>query len=337
MKRIFLFPLLALVSFMAVSSPAADAVSLAGSWRFQLDRADAGLRENWAAKKLSSRIHLPGSLSEQGIGDNITTNTPWVGEIVDQSFFTAPEFSQYRQPGKVKLPFWLTPEKYYAGAAWYQRDVTVPKTWSGKRVVLTLERPHWETRLWVDGKLLGTNNSLGTPHEYDLGQLAPGKHTLTIRVDNRVVVDVGINSHSISDHTQGNWNGLVGDLSLRATPPVWLAELQVYPHIATRSATVTGKIGNLSGTNGRSGMVFYVDGKLLQSIVADWSAAGGHFTCEIPLGKAAPLWDEFHPSVMKLTAKLGEAESTTSFGLREISTQGTQFVVNGRKLFFAGR
>lgn len=336
MKRIFVLSAVIFSGLLARALPANDALSLDGTWRFQLDRADAGIAENWATNKLSDRLHLPGSLPEQGIGDAVTTNTVWTGAIMDKSFFIAPEFAKYRQPGNIKLPFWLTPEKYYAGVAWYQRTVTIPADWQNKRVVLTLERPHWQTQVWLDGKNFGTNDSLGTPHEYDFGQLAPGKHTLTIRVDNRRIVDIGENSHSISDHTQGNWNGLVGDLSLRATPLVWIEDLQVYPHVATHSATVTGSIGNVSGADGEAGMLFYVDGKLAKSVVANWTANGGTFTGEIPLGDAAPLWDEFHPAVRHLTAKLGDATRSTTFGLREISTQGTQFLVNGRKTFFRG-
>ena len=336
MKRIFVLSAVIFSGLLARALPATDALSLDGTWRFQLDRADAGIAENWAEKKLSGHIHLPGSLPEQGIGDDVTTNTVWTGGIRDTSYFTAPEFAKYRQPGNIKLPFWLTPEKYYAGAAWFQRTVTIPADWQNRRVVLTLERPHWQTQVWLDGKNFGTNDSLGTPHEYDLGRLAPGRHTLTIRVDNRRIVDVGENSHSISDHTQGNWNGIVGDLSLRATPTVWIEDLQVYPHVATHSATVTGTIGNVSGANGEAGMLFYVDGKLAQSVVADWTTNGGTFTGEIPLGDAAPLWDEFQPAVRHLTAKLGDAQRSTTFGLREISTQGTQFLVNGRKTFFRG-
>ena len=140
-------------------------------------------------------MNLPGTLAAQGIGDEVTVDTKWTGGIVDRSWFTAPEYEKYRQPGNIKVPFWLQPDKHYLGAAWYQRDFEVPAAWKGKRVVLTLERPHWETRVWVDGRFMGTNNALATPHEYDLGTaLAPGRHQLTIRVDNRLVVDVGHDS-----------------------------------------------------------------------------------------------------------------------------------------------
>ncbi len=105
---------------------------------------------------------------------------------------------------------------------WPGTSVTfkIPTEWRDKRVVLTLERPHWETCVWVDGRELGSNNSLSTPHEYDLGTaLAPGIHQLTIRVDNSLVRGYRRELPLHYDHTQGNWNGIVGEISLRATRP----------------------------------------------------------------------------------------------------------------------
>lgn len=64
-----------------------------------------------------------------------------------------------------------------------QKTVTIPEAWRGKRVTLFLERPHWQSEVWVDGKPAGMRNSLATPHVYDLGQtLAPGPHRLAICV-----------------------------------------------------------------------------------------------------------------------------------------------------------
>ena len=58
-------------------------------------------------------------------------------------------------------------------------------------------------------------NSLATPHEYDLTDLlVPGKNRISIRMDNRVIIPIGVNSHSISDHTQSNWNGITGEIYL---------------------------------------------------------------------------------------------------------------------------
>ena len=207
-----------------------DVVPLSGVWRFELDPADEGLVAFWENRTLADRIRLPGVLQAQGFGDDVTVDTKWTGQIVDRSFFTSPRYEPYRQPGNVKVPFWLQPDKHYVGPAWYERDVVVPPEWKGRRVVLHLERPHWQTIAWLDGRIVGSSDSLSTPHEHDLGTaVEPGKHRLTIRVDNRLVVDVGLNSHSVTDHTQGNWNGIVGRIELRAGSPVWIEDLQVYP------------------------------------------------------------------------------------------------------------
>ena len=338
MKSKFTLPLVlaTLLGLVTNSLFASDSISLAGDWRFALDRADEGMAQNWPATSLPANIRLPGSLPEQGIGDPVTTNTVWTGGIVDRSWFSAPEFAPYRQPGNLKIPFWLQPDTYYAGLAWFQREVVVPAGWSGRRVVLSLERPHWETRVWLDGHFLGLNDSLSTPHEYDFGSIPPGKHTLTIRVDNRRIVDVGENSHSISDHTQGNWNGIVGDLRLQSTPLVWLADLQVYPHVSTKSVTVRGRIGNDGGEAGNGEVSISLAGKFVKKVPVTWSPQGAPFEVEIKLGDGAELWDEFHPALQQLTAKLGAAERTVDFGLREIGTTGTQFTINGRKTFFRG-
>jgi hypothetical protein len=341
---------LSLLTCLAASATQTDRISLAGTWRFQLDRGNAGIQERWFERSLPDKIKLPGSLPAQGIGDDVTVATHWTGDIIDQSWFTAPEYAAYRKPGNLKVPFWLQPEKYYAGAAWYQREIELPPDWQGKRVVLTLERPHWETRVWVDGQALGSNNSLSTPHEYDLGTaLTPGKHLLAIRVDNSLIVDVGVNSHCVTDHTQGNWNGMVGRIELRATPTVWIEDIQVYPTSSNNEVRVVARIGNATGLAGEGKLTVLnnycagprlitgLPGMLLEFPI-QWSASGAtvDFKCPLPRGKPA-LWDEFHPALHPLLFELSTGDSkSVDVGLREISTQGTQFLINGRKTFFRG-
>ena len=128
-----------------------DVVPLSGVWRFELDPADEGLVAFWENRTLADRIRLPGVLQAQGFGEDVTVDTKWTGQIVDRSFFTSPRYEPYRQPGNVKVPFWLQPDKHYVGPAWYERDVVVPPEWKGRRVVLHLERPHWQTIAWLDG------------------------------------------------------------------------------------------------------------------------------------------------------------------------------------------
>ncbi|HSD67882.1 MAG TPA: glycosyl hydrolase family 18 protein, partial [Vicinamibacteria bacterium] len=327
-----------------------NVIPLSGVWRFELDPADEGLAAFWEKRALSGRIRLPGVLQAQGLGDDVTVDTRWTGQIVDRSFFTSPRYEPYRRPGNVKVPFWLQPDKHYVGPAWYERDVVVPPEWKGRRVVLRLERPHWQTIAWLDGNLVGSNDSLSTPHEHDLGALAPGPHRLTVRVDNRLVVDVGLNSHSVTDHTQGNWNGIVGRIELRAGSPVWIEDLQVtphveMPHVEPHTVTVRGTIGNATRQLGQGSLRLDVDLAGVPSpepatLPVRWDASGGSFEAEVSLGPTAGTWDEFSPILQTLRADLqtphGRDQRTVRFGLREIATRGTQFAINGRKTFFRG-
>ncbi len=341
---------LACVLGLAVALPATaapDRISLAGPWRFALDRKDAGIQERWFERTLPDQLTLPGSLQEQGFGDDISVDTPWTGSIKDRSWFTAERYAPYRQPGHVRVPFWLQPDKYYVGAAWYQREVRLPQAWRGRRVVLRLERAHWGTTLWVDGARVGQQDGLCVPHEYDLGVgLSPGQHRLTLRVDNRVLVPVGVDAHSVTDHTQGNWNGLAGDLSLSVSEPVWLDNVQVFPDVAARTARVRVEIGNQSGKAGagtlkisaRSCNTAKEHRAPPMELPVHWSAEGGRAEFDYPLGAEARLWDEFNPALYRLTLEVAgvTAPRTVTFGLREVAVAGKQIAVNGRRIYLRG-
>jgi hypothetical protein len=267
--------------------------------------------------------------------------TPWVGNI-NQAWFKDPYYKQYQAPENFKMPFWLQPDRYYAGAAWYQRQIEIPREWQGKRVVLFLERPHWKTTVWLDERLIGSHDSLGTAHVHELGtDVKPGRHRLTIRVDNRVIVEVGVNAHSISDHTQGNWNGIAGRMELRATDPVWIDDVRVYPNVADKTAKVEITIGNTTQQPGSGTLSVQVPGcGQAMSIPVSWTAQDGKATCTYKMGDDCQLWDEFNPVTYAMTVDLqGDRcrdQATVRFGMRQVGAQGTRITINGRPTFLRG-
>ena len=128
-----------------------------------LDEKNEGLAQAWFTRTLPGAIHLPGSVDEAAVVDN---SEP-------------PTLMRLYRPHQ------------YTGAAWYQRTIEVPAALNGRHLWLSLERCHWETRVWVDHVPLGMQDTLCVPHEYDLGPLSPGPHRLTIRVDNRLKYNMG--------------------------------------------------------------------------------------------------------------------------------------------------
>ena len=145
-------------------------IDLSGRWRFEIDRNDSGQKEKWFGKQLNDNIWLPGSMAENRKGDDVTLNTQWTASIYDSTYFYNPRLKKYRQTDNLKLPFCLTPVKYYVGAAWYQKEVIIPADWKNSRIVLFLERPHTETRLWVNDAEVGMQNSLSVPHQFEISK-----------------------------------------------------------------------------------------------------------------------------------------------------------------------
>lgn len=347
MNRLKLFLILLITCSSIFGQGIHQKIDLSGTWKFAMDPSDLGVKEGWFSKTLPEDIKLPGSLTSNGKGDEITLTTPWTGQIVDSSFYKLPEYSKFRQPGNIKVPFWLQPLKYYKGAAWFQKEVTIPKNWKDSNIRLFLERCHWESRLWIDGQEAGMQNSLGTPHLYDLtGKLTPGKHRLTLCIDNRVKeIDPGVNSHSISDHTQTNWNGVVGKLYLEARPPLNIENIQVFPDIENKSLKAKVRIVNSSGNALKAELKLVVSGAgNPKSQSGQFELTKGENTLEMnyPMGNDVKLWSEFHPFLYQLTAVLSNETTKsadtlrTNFGMREFKAEGKQLKINGNPVFLRG-
>lgn len=328
----------------------ADKIDLSGQWNFRIDSLDQGETQRWFSQTLKETIMLPGSMTTNGKGDEVTVKTPWIGGIVDSSWFFKPQYAKYRRPGNIKIPFWLQPVKYYKGAAWYQKEVTIPASWGAKdrQSELFIERSHWETTVWVDNKKIGMKNSLGTPHVFDLSELTPGKHKITIRIDNRIKdFNVGINSHSISDHTQSNWNGMVGRLFVTSRPAVKINNVQLYPDIHKKQVIARISIRNTTGKKMKGNIRLSASSdnpqaEKLNSITKEVELNGDSTFVEMvyPMGANPLLWDEFNPNLyslkVNLAAKNNAEEKDITFGMREFSSKDKQFTINGRLTFLRG-
>ncbi|HEX2983963.1 MAG TPA: glycoside hydrolase family 2 TIM barrel-domain containing protein, partial [Ignavibacteriales bacterium] len=349
MKKLAL--LLALGVIFSPLSSAQNYMNLEGKWRFAVDSLDMGVKEKWFNKKLQETVKLPGSMASNGKGNDITVNTQWTGSLFDSSYFKDPFYAPYRKPGNIKVPFFLQPVKEYVGAAWYQKDIDIPDNWHGKTFQLFFERCHWESQVWIDGQYIGMQNSLGAPHIFDLtGKLAPGRHVLTVRVDNRIKdINPGINSSSLTDHSQTNWNGIIGRICITTQPKIYFDDVRIFTDIYKKSANVELKVVNR--LNERRKVKIY-----LRTYPVFWERtepSGDEFekeyeinpgdsilTIEYQLYEWAALWDEFSPNRqsidIRLTSKDIKTKGMYTFAFRKLAVKGTQFTVNDRLIFLRG-
>ena len=339
-KNLILTALLAMTATgMRAAAPGAQwdeegtTINLAGAWDFSLGD----------STRYDDYVILPGSMLTNGKGHDVTVNTVWTGSTYDSSYYFNPYMEQYRQEGNVKFPFFLTPEKQYVGNAWYKKRVYVPRSWQGQRVVLFLERPHIETTVYVNGQYVGHQMSLSVPHQYDITRFlkAGGQNTIAICVYNGIEnVCVGQDSHSVTDQTQGNWNGIVGQLELRSRPDgLFIRQVRVTPHVFEGIVSLDITIGSHYNPT-------YYGPTMAVSVVRDdtddepntyyYEVDHRQVRVQVPLGSSVAVWDEFHPQLYRLGITLGNDYYETTFGMREISVKGRQLYINRRPVWLRG-
>jgi hypothetical protein len=317
-------------------------ISLAGDWGCKLDPDNRGQSENWQDQDIDSLlVKLPGTTQSNGVGP---------------------------VPPKPRISN-LTPTTEYVGPAWYQREIELSEADCERHLDLFLERCGWLSAVWLNGTALGSQDSLISPHVYDLSEAAkPGKNRLTVMIDNSnrkseaaVSKDNGSNSIDLVIKADSRkrlncgghhavfggpcFNGVTGRMELQIRPKVRMTDLQVYPDIRNRKVRVKIEHTNDLKTLSADRLVLKIQDMSKKSVVNRKFKLTCKPGCqvtefELSFGKEMHLWDEFEPYLYSLTAQLetfqGSDIQSTEFGMRNLSQVGTQLAVNGRPTFLRG-
>ena len=331
-----------------------DKFNLSGYWSLYLDPKDEGVKCDWPQKlgtrPLSGEVQLPGSIQAQGFGTEPGPDTEWIASHIDTSFSKDPHY--VGDDGAFRIPWLLQPQRRYVGVTWFVRQIDVTEEWLGKELLLHLERVHWGSSVWLDAVLQGTRDSLSVPHEYSLGiigsSVAVGRHSLAIRVDNRLIYNVGPNAHSVSDHTQGNWNGIVGAVELLVRDAVCIEQITFYPDVSRRSAIADIRLGNSGIQTAKVCLEAHSRDLAAPARISDFlvERGGARVQLELRFGDSLAPWDEFsalHDESTGLTSlqfmlkgtEISDVQ-TLSFGLRSVCVEGQSIHINDQPVFLRG-
>lgn len=315
MKKTFLL----FAVLFVVAGLRAQTMDLSGLWRFQFDPMGFGMTpgSELYLSRLGGSIALPGSTDQAGLG--VRNEASYVDR--------------------------LSRRFEYCGMAWYQREVVIPSSWSGKDIVLTLERCHWATTVYVDGEQAGADERLSVPNRFSLTSLmTPGVHTLTICVDNRLKYPMDQWAHGTTEYTQTNWNGIVGRIELEARPALNIKQMRIDPDVDNRKIHVRLHLG--AGKEAAKGelalQVTGKDGKPVNSVTVpvELPAGGSEISHDVELGKNVRLWDEFDPALYRLTAvlksELGADTCSSVFGMRKVEQGKHHIRINGHNVHLRG-
>ena len=277
-----------------------DRLDLSGWWDLSLDPCESASDAHF-----DDMISLPGTLDEQHKGKR--------GPVPDSTMRYSRLYS-------------------HVGRAWYRRSVTIPQEWAGRRARLFVERTKFSA-LWLDGRKIGAFESLIAPHRYDW-TAEPGEHTLTLMVNNDTDVWGG---HQVSDDTQTNWNGLLGEITLSLVPDVEITLLRLVPE-------KNGVKALLELTAHRS-----ADGQLRAALGDDQATLlcpiekGVHREALfLPASEPRESWNEFSPYIQPFIAQYVERGRIVSSLRRsaapvDFHAEGTQFRAANKTVFLRGR
>lgn len=306
------------ISLWAGDNEFRQVVDLRGDWNFNLDPEDKGLSGEYWNIDLPDHVLLPG-----------TTDTNRKGTINTNKTETT----------------YLSRYYSYEGAAWYSKTIDVPSEWGKKHIELFLERTR-PTMVWVDNQLVGKNESLSTPHRYNLTPfLTPGKHKITIRVDNgkSIPPQIRTSSHACTESTQTNWNGIIGRMELQVMNPLFIASVQTYPQVGENSVRVQVTLSQsmeLKGKKLRLSASAFNTSKQHKAKTAVYPLKDGCQVYEFtyPLGKQSVLWSDLDPALYRLQVAIdGTDEKAVTFGLRDFGTDHSHFTINGTQTFLRGK
>lgn len=267
-------------------------IDLSGQWRVKLDAE----KQETMPQAYPETMMLPGTTSAAGLG----------------------------MPNPAKETGCLTDAYRFEGAVWFMRTFTAGD-WTGEQTMLTLERTR-KTTVYLDGRPIGHQESLCTPHRYFLPPVHAGEHTLVIRVDNTDYPTRG--GHLTSPDTQSNWNGITGEISLTVAHTL-LTDLTVRPDLRRGCLRVHGHI--IGAPDGVAGIV--LPGQMEHLLPYRRGVLDG----ECPLKGNEAFWDEAHPEIHTISIDLDGDVYETTFGLRDVRTLGRRLLINGRETFLRGK
>lgn len=301
-------------------------LDLKGNWNFETDEADRGMAQEYYKRKLKREgFILPGSACENGVGKK-------------QEYYEAFSKEAIRAPR----------ENYeYIGPLWLQREIEVPKEAEGKAIYFYMERVNVASDLWIDGVKIGRQIiELSAPHKYSLpDDLTPGVHQITIRLDNRNLLNLDTMASGYSIDTQGYWNGAIGDIQLQWENRYHIDGVQVYPDEKGISVQITEASDCNYERRNQSELILMVtgpDGKEMESRTYSNILVNSKQVEHLWYGmENIQWWDEFNPNLYQLTVTmkvdgLVTDQKTIKFGMRLIRSENGKFMLNGKQISLRG-
>ncbi|KAL5344123.1 glycoside hydrolase superfamily [Aspergillus crustosus] len=234
----------------------------------------------------------------------------------------------------------------HVGWVYYQRDVTIPRGWSGERYLIRFESATHEGRVYVNDELVAEHVGGYTPFEADITELvsAGEKFRLTVGVNNELTNEtIPPGNVTVTEatgrrvqtyrHDFYNYAGLARSVWLYSVPKEqFISDVVVVPDVDG----TTGLLNYTVTTSNKADVRITVldeDG----ATVAEASGASGIATIE-----SVNLWQPGAAYLYQFIASIVNTEETiidtytVPVGIRTVKVQNSQILINNEPFYFTG-
>jgi len=293
--------ILLLKTFSLLAQPTAR--DLNGTWSFRTDPTDKGEAEGWF---------------------NLTFSTQnWDNMPVPGNWDLRNEYA------------------HYVGKGWYRRTFEASPDWENKVVRVVFESVYHDSKVWLNGQLLGENHLGFLPFEFEIAQKLNynGLNTLVVCADN-----------TFRRGAIWNWGGIRRPVTLQINDGIRIARQHVTPTVdlAAGTGSVAVEIFLQNHTNQAKevrGELLLSDKKLVNKTLPFSQNVPANSISEVIVKtefakNEVRLWHFDAPNLYDATAKLEVSNETnkTRFGFRRIEIDNAKhaFKLNGESVRLVG-
>lgn len=223
---------------------------------------------------------------------------------------------------------------------WYQRGITVPQEWQGRRICLNFGAVDYESHVYIDGKLAGSHYGSGSSFAIDITKFvkAGGSHNLVVRV-----VD-NLRDGRQTGGKQSSRFGSYGCFYTRTTgiwQTVWLEAVDeeglesVYavPDIDQRQLVIHPRFYHQNSANTLT--VTLLDGR--RRVATASVPCSDNDVVVLPV-KGMKLWSPESPFLYDVVYEVKRGgkvvDRVKSYaGMRKVSVEGGRFLLNNKPFF----
>ena len=240
--------------------------------------------------------------------------------------------------------------------SWYRKKIFIPKELEGREGMITIKKSQYVTEVYINGLDLGSSMACYTPIEFPLNKAIKfgADNEILIRVGERVWLPAeaaGGTDKEKEHYLPGIWD----DVLLSFTGKIRINRLLILPSVEWKKVVIKTLVRSLIPAQ-----IFYGDpmndsvslefvitekttGKIVASEKGSFSAKRDNLSemaLEIPFPDFTPWTPEkpfLYISTLRLSTSRGKSDEVSrQFGMRDITTRGKFFYLNGEKYFLRG-